>query len=119
MAAVLLHRIKWYALANWPKRAYFFTRMLGQCTHSNGNIYLAVVGVNRRTNGWDGAIFVAPASGGVRLHHEFEQLDELGSKATSVQINEIPPPNSFAGNLIVTFTTESEDFDPESWVITP
>jgi hypothetical protein len=119
MAAVLLHRIKWYTLANWAKRAYFFTRMTGQCTHSKGGIYLAVVGVNRRTGKWDGAIFVAPPSGGVRVHHEFEVTDELGSNATSVQISEIAPPNSFAGNLIVTFTTEDADFDPESWVITP
>jgi hypothetical protein len=119
MAAILLSRIKWYALANWGKRSYFFTRMLGQCCHSNGSIYLAAVGVNRRTNGWDGVILVAPPNGGVRVHHEFEVLDELGSKATSVQISELTPPNGFAGNLLVTFTTESEDFDPESWVITP
>jgi hypothetical protein len=93
--------------------------MHGQCCHSNGGIYLAVVGVNRKTNRWDGAIFVAPPGGSVRVHHEFEVVEELGSNATSVQISEITPPNVFAGNLIVTFTTESEDFDPESWVITP
>ncbi len=119
MAAILLHRIKWYEIANWAKRAYFFSRMLGQCVHSNGNIYLAVVGVNHRTGGWDGVVLVAPPGEGVRVHHEFEVADELKSNGTSVQIDELRAPNPFAGNLIVSFTTMSNDFDPESWVITP
>jgi hypothetical protein len=119
MAAILLSRIKWYAYANWAKRAHFFTRMQGMCCHSNGGIYLAVVGVNRRTNKWDGAIFVAPPEGGVRVHHEFEVTDELGSNATSVVLDEPKAPNAFAGQLIISFTTESDDFDPEAWVITP
>jgi hypothetical protein len=119
MAGILLSRIKWYDIAGWSKQDYFFSRMLGQCCHSNGNIYLAVVGVNHRTAKWDGVVLVAPPGGGIYVHHEFEVLDELGSNATSVQIDEITPPNGFAGNLIVSFTTMSDDFDPESWVITP
>lgn len=119
MATELLSQGEWYELAKWPKRGYFFTRAIALCPHSSGAIYFAAVGVNRRTNAWDGVVFVAPPSGGVRLHHEFIKGRNLDSNAAAIAMIEAPIGNALAGHLVVTMTTESLDFSPPFWVITP
>lgn len=117
MAGVLLRHIDWLSRSTWSLKNDFFTRQVALCCHSSGAQYLALVGVNRRTNGWDGVVLVARA-GGIYVHHEFKLGGEFTEKAASVAIEEMTDAD-LRGNLHVVFSTESNDWSPESWVITP
>lgn len=119
MAAELLRNGEWYDLIKWEKRSFFFTRAPALCCHSNGTIYAGFVGVNRKTNGWDGLVIAVAPNGAARLHHEWVVGRNLDSNAAALAMDEIKAPNQFAGNIVISMTTATLDFSPAFWVITP